>query len=90
MTDDQRDEMLVDMHGKVTLMYGVLFDNGLIAKVEKHEEAIKNGHLTCPIGKEITDHIKTGENKKYLVPVWVVILMGALALIAPFAERVIK
>ena len=83
MTDEQRDGLLLDMHGKVEQMHGVLYLNGLVSKVERHEDMIREGHLTCPIGKNIADHLNDHRERRYSVPVWVVVLIGLVGLAAP-------
>jgi len=85
MTDDKRDELIIDMHGKVTQMYGVLYENGLVAKVERHEETLRNGYLTCPVGDQIRAHLQDHKDRRYSVPVWVVVLIGVVGLLAPLA-----
>ena len=89
MTDDKRDEMIIDMHGKVTQMYGVLYENGYIAKVEDMDRRIREGYLTCPVGKEIAAHLEVHKDRKYSVPVWVVVALAALTLAWPPIERAI-
>lgn len=94
MTAAKRDELIIDMHGKVAQMYGVLYEDGLVAKIERHEEVLREGHLTCPIraevgavDKKIEDHLEAEKTRKYQVPAWVVIVIGVVALVAPFVER---
>jgi hypothetical protein len=89
MTDEQRDGLLLNIYGKVEQMHGVLYLNGLVAKIGRHEEIIREGHLTCPIGSEIARHLNDHKNRKYNVPVWVVVLVGMIGVASPFVERLV-
>jgi hypothetical protein len=89
VTDDKRDELIIDMHGKVTQMYGVLYENGLVAKVEDMDRRIRDGYQTCPIAKEIAAHLDEHKNRKYSVPVWVVVIMGVAGLGIPFFYKLV-
>ena len=89
MTDDQRDQLLIDMHGKVTKMHGVLYENGLVKKVEEHETKLRDGYLTCPIGAKLNDHLQEHKDKKYNVPAAYLVVVGLVSMAAPFVERLI-
>ena len=54
MDDSKRDEMLIDMHAKLSQVHDRIYKNGLLSKVERHEEILRDGHLTCPI-RELTE-----------------------------------
>lgn len=89
MTDEQRDALLMDMHGKVEQMHGVLYLNGLVSKVERHETQLREGHLTCPVNEKMDSHLQDHRDRRYSVPVWIVILIGILGLAAPFLYKAV-
>jgi hypothetical protein len=76
-------EILMDMNVKLTEVHTVVFKNGLAKNVAQLQEDVKDGHLTCPIGKEIAEHIRVHEVKKYQLPAGWVIVFAILTIGVP-------